>query len=244
LTPTTPEREKILRYVLRKFKSHRNKKSPFVTLTFAQSLDGFISISKKKRTPISGYESIILTHQLRSIHDAILVGIGTVLSDDPQLTVRLIKGQNPQPIILDTHLKISPEAKILQNPISPWIITGKKSNKKREKILKDRGAQIVRLPVKNGRITLPPLIEILAKKEIKRIMVEGGSQVISSFIRGELVNLFILTVAPFYMGKGIPALKSNQKINENNLFTLNKLKYSQIGQDLIIYGTPSWRRSS
>ena len=105
LSSSSPEREMILRHIVRKIRNHRYRNRPFITLSYAQSLDGCISKDKNKSMVLSDKESMILTHQIRSIHDAILVGIGTVLSDDPQLTVRKVQGKNPQPIILDTNLK-------------------------------------------------------------------------------------------------------------------------------------------
>src|SRR5574341_453241 len=96
---------------------------PLVTLTYAQSLDGSIAARRDARLELSGPQTLRLTHHLRSTHDAILVGIGTVLADDPRLTTRLVEGKNPQPVIVDTHLRIPLTARLLQNPDSrPLLI--------------------------------------------------------------------------------------------------------------------------
>ena len=92
---------------------------PSVTLTYAQSLDGSITTQRGKPTAISGKESLLLTHQLRATHDAILVGIGTILADNPRLNVRLAVGPHPQPVILDSQLRFPLDAKLLQNKCSP-----------------------------------------------------------------------------------------------------------------------------
>ena len=98
------------------------ERRPLVTLSYAQSLDGSIARERGKPLALSGPESMRLTHQLRAAHDAILVGIGTVLADDPQLTVRLVEGKSPIPVILDSRLAISPTARLFQNPKKPILV--------------------------------------------------------------------------------------------------------------------------
>ena len=95
---------------------------PVVTLSYAQSLDGSIAARRGFPLQISGTESAQLTHQLRAVHDAILVGIGTVLADDPHLTVRHAQGKDPQPVVLDSQLRFPLGAKLLRER-SPWIAT-------------------------------------------------------------------------------------------------------------------------
>src|SRR5258706_14727336 len=101
---------------------------PLVLLTYAQSLDGSISVRRDQQLQLSGPESQKMTHYYRSNHDTILVGIGTVLVDDPRLTARLVEGKNPQPVIVDTHLRFPPTARLLMNPdLRPWIVTSDQS---------------------------------------------------------------------------------------------------------------------
>lgn len=239
LSSSSPEREMILRQVVRKIKNHRNRNRPFITLSYAQSLDGCISKDKNKRMLLSDEESMILTHQIRSIHDAILVGIGTVITDDPQLTVRKIQGKNPRPIILDTNLKFPLNAKLLNKTNSPWIITGTNSDVTKQKILEDLGAKVFRLPVKNSNIDLQRLLLKLDKENIKSIMVEGGAEVISSFILTKLADFVVSTVTPTIIGRGIRPLE-HIPTKMDNLVTLENAKYVQIGKDLIVFGTPRW----
>ena len=97
---------------------------PFITLTYAQSWDGSITTRSGETLCFSGPEATRLTHQLRSLHEGILVGIGTVLSDDPQLTVREWEGDNPQPIVLDSQLRTPASAKVCHHPDKRcWILT-------------------------------------------------------------------------------------------------------------------------
>ena len=94
---------------------------PLVSLSYAQSLDGSLAARRGSPLLLSGKASMQLTHRLRASHDAILVGIGTILADDPQLTVRLVQGPQPQPVILDSHLRLPPNARVFQGPKLPWI---------------------------------------------------------------------------------------------------------------------------
>jgi GTP cyclohydrolase II len=239
LSSSSPEREMILRNVVSKIKNHGYRNRPFITLSYAQSLDGCISKDKNKRIVLSDKESMILTHQIRSIHDAILVGIGTVLTDDPQLTVRKVQGKNPQPIILDTHLKFPPNAKLLKEINSPWIFSGKDSDVKKQKILEDLGAKVFRLPVKNNNIDLQRLISKLVKENIGSVMVEGGAEVISSFMIDKLADFVISTVTPTIIGRGVRPLEQ-VPIKTDTLISLQDANYVQIGRDLIVFGVPHW----
>ncbi|WP_455368327.1 GTP cyclohydrolase II [[Eubacterium] cellulosolvens] len=239
LSSSSPEREMILRYIVRKMKNHRYRNRPFITLSYAQSLDGCISKDKNKSMVLSDEESMILTHQIRSIHDAILVGIGTILTDDPQLTVRKVQGKNPQPIILDTNLKFPLNAKLLKEKHSPWIISGKDSDVTKQKILEDLGVKIFRLPVKNNNIDLQRLISKLVKENIGSIMVEGGAEVISSFMLEKLADFVVSTVTPRIIGRGVRPLEQ-VPIKMDKLVSLQNTKYVQIGKDLIVFGVPRW----
>ena len=89
---------------------HQSVGRPFVTLSYAQSLDGCIAAKRGQPLALSGPQSLTLTHQLRSAHDAIMVGIGTLLADNPRLTVRLVEGRDPQPVVLDSRLRFPSEA--------------------------------------------------------------------------------------------------------------------------------------
>ena len=106
----------------------RPRGRPFVTLAYAQSVDGSISIARGQRSALSGPESLRFTHALRAGHDGILVGVGTVVADDPELRVRLVDGRDPQPIIVDSHLRTPVGAKLLaQMGRQPWIGTTQSS---------------------------------------------------------------------------------------------------------------------
>ena len=105
------------------FRASRGR--PFVVLSYAQSVDGSIAGPKRERVRLSGPESMRLTYAIRALCDTILVGIGTVLADDPSLTVKQVPGKSPQPIVLDTRLRTPGKASLLRRPDArPWLIHG------------------------------------------------------------------------------------------------------------------------
>lgn len=214
---------------------------PLVTLTYAQSLDGSIAARPGHPLTISGPQSQTLTHRLRAAHDAILVGIGTVLADNPRLSVRLVPGQNPQPVVLDSRLRFPSYANLLKDGAHPWIATTELAEAARQEDLEARGARVFRLPVESGGgIDLQALLVQLAEWGVTSLMVEGGAQVITSFIKSRLVDQVIVTVAPVLVG-GLRVLDSFLPLPFGNFPRLTRVSYHQVGEDLVLWGTPDWR---
>ena len=225
-------------------KDHFQKNGrPYVTLTYAQSLDGSIAASDGQPLPISGAESLQMPHRLRAAHDGILVGIGTVLSDDPRLTVRQADGSHPRPVVLDTRLRFPPDARLLTTEGPPPIIaTNQQAPGTRQKALEDKGATVLRLSCTPSGICLDALLDCLGQHDIGSLMVEGGSEVIRSFLRHRLVNHLIITVAPMFVG-GKTALQnlSVDGGDEGSSFPrLHNIQYRWMGQDLVLEGDPVW----
>ncbi|GAB4469249.1 MAG: hypothetical protein Kow00124_04310 [Anaerolineae bacterium] len=180
---------------------HRRTGRPLVTLTYAQSLDGSIARRRGEPLALSGPESLRMTHRLRATHDAILVGIGTVLADNPSLTVRHVPGPSPQPVILDSHLRFPLSAKMMGNPRPPWIATTPAASQERADALRRAGARVLPLPARgDGRVDLNALLQQLGRDGIKSLMVEGGAGVIASFLASGLADLCVLTLAPVFVG--------------------------------------------
>ncbi len=208
---------------------------PLVTLTYAQSLDG--SIAKDRGAPLvlSGSESLAMTHRLRAAHDAILVGIGTVLADDPQLTVRLADGLDPQPVVLDTHLRIPERCRLMEAEVRPWLATVE-HNGNRARALEARGAQVLSLPADNGgRVDLPALLHELMSRGIRRLMVEGGASVITSFLRSGLVHYVVLTIVPRIVG-GLRAVEGPLAADGLAAPRLLEPDWERFGSDLVLWG--------
>jgi riboflavin-specific deaminase-like protein len=171
-----------------------NPHHPLVTLSYAQSRNGVIAHKRGERSAISSPESLEMTHRLRAAHDAILVGIGTVLSDDPQLTVRLAPGRSPRPIVLDSHLRTPPTARLLSER-NAIVFCNATATVDTEAALSAAGAHIERQSG-NGRIDLAAMLDRLAELGIRSLMVEGGGEVIASFVEDELTDRVVLTTAP------------------------------------------------
>lgn len=216
------------KYYLKRYK-------PVVTLAYAQSLDGSISIEGKERLILSSPESFMMTHKLRSQHDAVLVGVGTVISDNPLLTVRHFKGKDPQVVILDSKLRIPITSQLLKNSIPPIIFTTKKADPRKHKILTEMNVKVVVVnSTRDGRINLSPILEKLSDFGMKTIMVEGGREIITNFVNENLADKVIITLAPIFVG-GLSVL--SKKMDEVcNFPKLKNIIQYKLGKDLIITG--------
>ncbi len=214
---------------------------PYITLSYAQSLDGSIAARRGEQTIISGPEAGRLTHRLRAHHDAILVGIGTVIADDPQLTVRLARGPDPQPIVVDSRLRFPAWAKLLRGERRPWIATTEAADPARQAALEAAGARVVRLPTgPNGLVSLPALLDYLHGGHIRSLMVEGGATVISNFLAAHLADRLVLTIAPLMLG-GLNAVADLGRLNGQAMPHLVRPRYQALGKDVVLFGELEWK---
>lgn len=212
---------------------HRRTGRPLVSLCYAQSLDGCLAAQPGQPTRLSGPQSSRLTHQLRAAQDAILVGVGTVIADDPQLTVRLAPGHNPQPVILDSRLRTPLQAKLVQQAARPvWIATTAAADPQQKARLERAGAQILVLPSdEHGRVSLAALLQELAARGVRSLMVEGGAQVLTSFLSQGLADWLSITIAPIILG-GLVALGPGLPASHQ----LTEMHVQQLGQDMVVFG--------
>lgn len=231
---TKVERMRHLLTIGRNGRSHTPKR-PTVTLSYAQGLDGSITTKQGEPTTISGEETLLLTHQLRAQHQAILVGIGTVLADDPRLTVRLVEGTSPQPIILDSQLRLPLDATLWQHIHAPLVFTAPDADPTKKQALQEKGAEVVSVAVVNGRLSLPAILTHLAQRGVHSLMVEGGATVLTSFLQARLVDKVVLTIAPTFLGgfRGVGQL-------EGALPRLKQVQYQTIGEDIVVSGEVVW----
>jgi riboflavin-specific deaminase-like protein len=185
-----------------------------------------------------------MTHHLRSRHDAILVGINTVLADDPRLTVRLVEGRDPKPVVIDGKLRIPLAARLLHNPTNPpVIVTSEVACSQREESLRQAGAKVLRLPVHaNGRIDLSVLMARLGAMNVRSIMVEGGAGIISYILAARLADQAVVTVSPRFVG-GFRAVKRSGATQTRPRLRLRNPRYQSLGGDLIICGDLKRKRS-
>jgi len=224
--------QQIERWIISRRTSFQSENRPFITLAYAQSWDGSITTRCGETLHLSGTESVRLTHQLRSLHDGILVGIGTVLSDDPQLTVREWTGPNPQPIVLDSRLRMPQTARLCCHPDKLcWILT----------ILPDAsklGNQVEIMTINGNNqehVPLQDAMELLWQKGIKSLMVEGGATIITAFLKARMADSLVLTIAPRLVG-GYRAVGDLGTTTTRQIPQIHPLHSEQIGEDLIVWG--------
>jgi GTP cyclohydrolase II len=203
---------------------------PLVTLSYAQTLDGSISLRRDQTLAISGEQSQILTHKLRASHAAILVGIGTVLADDPQLNVRLVDGNDPQVIILDSNLRLPESAKLLKAKKKPWVFCTSSASKENQARLEKTGVRIEKQADNSSPVDLNKMLRRLKDLDINTLMVEGGGEVIGAFLSNGLADRLMLTIAPKMIdGYNVP-LDLQQPVR------LMDGRMEQVGEDLIVLG--------
>lgn len=242
MTSRLPNNNGGIESLLKRAADHRQHTGrPFITLSYAQSMDGCIAVSSGKPLALSGSQSLTLTHQLRAAHDAILVGIGAVLADNPRLTVRLVEGKDPQPVVVDSQLRLPLNSNLLQSGCAPpWIATTEAADVERQKVLEAAGARVLRLPANaKGQVDLASLLQRLGELGINRLMVEGGAAIITSFLSERLVDHLVLTVAPVVVG-GLPAVSRLGECDPNYFPHLRNLRHQRLGDDLVYWGDPDW----
>lgn len=177
---------------------------PHVLLKLAASSDGKAGLAGRKPVAITGEAARQRVHQMRAEADAILVGIGTVLADDPHLTCRLpgMFERSPVRVILDAKLRIPLSTAIIgtAREVPVWVFGGKGASPVAEDILKAKGAEVFRVDAKDGRLDLSQVVKVLAERGITRLMVEGGPIVAASFLAADLVDEAALFRSPNEIG--------------------------------------------
>jgi diaminohydroxyphosphoribosylaminopyrimidine deaminase / 5-amino-6-(5-phosphoribosylamino)uracil reductase len=183
---------------------------PHVTLKLAVSADGKAGLAGPRPVQITGEPARDFVHRLRATNDAILVGIGTVLADDPQLTCRLpgMGGHSPVRVILDCNLRLPLDSRLVrgarETPVWSVAAAGAAA---RERALATAGVDVLRSAVSDSRRSLHDVVKMLASRGITRLMVEGGPTVAASLIQSDLVDAAVLLRAPATIGPdGIDAL--------------------------------------
>jgi GTP cyclohydrolase II len=208
---------------------------PCVTLSYAQSLDGSIAGCTGETLGISGGPALDFTHRLRAMHDAILVGVNTVLTDDPRLTVRRVEGPNPRPVVVDSHLRTPLDSQLVRRREAATIIaTTEGACSQKAALLAARGAEVWFLPkTATGRVELPALFSRLAAEGITSVMVEGGASIITSILGSDLADQLVVTVAPRLLGgvRAVGSLEGSGAARRG----LVRVRYRLAGEDLLVH---------
>lgn len=236
---------------------------PHVTLSYASSMDSKVSLRAGMQTVLSGPEAKVMTHYLRSRHDAILIGVGTVLADNPGLNCRLEgagghgglgRMWQPRPVVIDPtgRWSIHPECRMLQTAVegkgkAPWIVVspGAQIDPQRLMMLKGYGGDFLRIVEYNQHWQLrwEAVLRALASEGIKSVMIEGGGTVLSELLNPEYTNFvdsIIVTVAPTYLGSGGVSVSPDSKLdtegNPNAALNPREVKWTPLGQNVIMCG--------
>ncbi len=179
---------------------------PYTVLKYAQTLDGRIATAHGDSKWISGEEERRVSHALRAFSDAVLVGVGTVLVDDPQLTVRMVPGVSPMRVVLDSTLRTPPSARIFDRDAATLIVTTAEAPPERRATLSDLGAMIRLATPGAGGVAIRPALRALYDEGVKSLLVEGGARVITSMLAAGVVDRIIVAVAPTIIGAGTEAV--------------------------------------
>jgi diaminohydroxyphosphoribosylaminopyrimidine deaminase/5-amino-6-(5-phosphoribosylamino)uracil reductase len=212
---------------------------PFVTLKFAQTIDGRIATVSGHSRWISSAPSLRFAHKLRSSHDAVLIGVNTLIQDNPELTVRLVRGRNPLRVVVDSSLRIPMDAKVLKNQNAAQTIIASTATADPEKIARLRNSEIETVVIgehTDDRVDLKKLFIELGKRNISSVLVEGGSSIITSMLKAKLPDRIVIVMAPKIVGKGIDAVGDLNIHNMDESMRLAYRKIRRLGNDLIIDG--------
>jgi diaminohydroxyphosphoribosylaminopyrimidine deaminase/5-amino-6-(5-phosphoribosylamino)uracil reductase len=217
-------------------------KRPFVIVKCAATMDGRIATKTGNSKWISCDESRRYVHRLRHKVDAIMVGINTIKQDDPSLTVRLnnINGQDPVRIILDTMLTIPEKAKVLRldSDSDTIIITGHAVSADKKAVINALGAKVIHIASRENMIDLNQLMECLGRLGITSILVEGGSRVIASAFKAEIVDKVMFFYAPRISGgdDGVPVCKGPGPDLMEECISVDNIHVQRFGNDVMIEG--------
>jgi diaminohydroxyphosphoribosylaminopyrimidine deaminase/5-amino-6-(5-phosphoribosylamino)uracil reductase len=207
----TGVRERALKDLYRGFTYRQRRHRPSVFLKLAVSKDGFIGREGEGQIKISGPISMRMVHGFRAASDAILVGIGTALADDPQLTCRLpgLYARSPVRVVVDRQARLPLMSKLVRNcvDVPVWLVCGNAADADKVNALAAAGVNIIRVPATQTGIDPDVILSALATRGITRLMVEGGARLASSFLNAGLIDDLCVVTGDMEIGEGgIPAL--------------------------------------
>ena len=211
---------------------HETTGRPFVTLKTAQTLDGCIATAGGESRWITSAPARRHAHGLRARHQAILVGAGTVLADDPRLSVRHVRGEDPIPVVLDTHLRSARRRRAVFRP-GTFVFHGAGADAQIVRRLRRWGC--VPLSVATGRAGVDPaaVLEALGRMSVRSLLVEGGARVAGSFLAADLVDRLVVYRAPKVVGRGSPGIEGWAAPRLQDARRFARRSVEAVGPDLV-----------
>lgn len=209
---------------------------PTVTVHYAQTLDGRIATRTGQSRWISSESTLRYAHLLRAAHQAVLVGVGTVRIDDPQLTVRLAPGRSPLRVVLDSRLTIPINSKLLdtRGVAETLVITTSRADNGRVAALEERGARVAAVSSDGDHVDLYDALRLLKDLGVHSVLVEGGARTITSFLRAGLVTHLSVCVAAMVLGEGISAVGDLAVNALDEALRLRSVSWKAMGTDLVL----------
>ncbi len=222
--------EKEARELNEDFFVYITKRRPFITLKWAQTLDGKLATLTGDSKWISSYESRKLAHILRREATAVLVGINTVIRDDPQLTVRHVPTERqPLRIVLDPNLRIPLKSKILNTEEAKTLVVTATNEGEKMELLKRRGIELIQL----SEWSIPNILRELHKREIMHLLVEGGPKTLSSFLKKKICDRICVFIAPKIMGEGL-GIEGIEGEKVEEALKLRRKRFLSLGEDIYV----------
>lgn len=211
-------------------------KLPFVTLKLASTLDGKIATSTGESKWITGEAARRHVHKMRSAVDAIMAGSGTIIKDDPELTVRLAKGKNPRRVILDSSFSVPLTSKVFKGE-APIVFTTKAASAEKIEKACGLGAEVIILPKIKDGVDIKKALQELGKREITSVLVEGGGRLAASLLKNGMADKLALFLAPMLIGaEGLPSIGGLGVKALNKAIRLKSISSKMIGSDILIEG--------
>ncbi|HEV2712467.1 MAG TPA: GTP cyclohydrolase II [Gaiellaceae bacterium] len=207
---------------------------PYVVLKYAQTVDGRIATRRGDAKWISSEAERRISHGLRAACDAVLVGIGTAIVDDPQLTVRMVPGSSPLRVVLDSTLRLPPTARLLDNQAGTIVLTTEHSSEERRNALRARAVGVHVVEAGPRGVDLVSALRALRELGVASLLVEGGGRVITSFFAERLVDRLVLGIAPTIMGTGIDAVGDLDVARVAESVRLTNRSIHEAGGDLLV----------
>ncbi len=212
---------------------------PFVILKVAATLDGKVATRNGESKWITGEVSRRFVHRIRDQVDGIIVGIRTVLKDDPMLTARIKGGKDPFRIVLDSRLRIPENSKVIEaSPSKAIIATTEIAPQRKIESLEKKGVRVLIFGSKMGKVDLKPCLSKLGEMGMMSLLVEGGSQVSGSFLDEGLVDKILLFLSPKLIGDSLaPGIFGGEGTHQlRDAFPITELKIRRMGEDILLEG--------